>query len=559
MVVEGRCPGCTGNSSGPFLGDLSFGEFVLSWDCVTVETQSEVALSLANARLLRGFASADHRQATILRQTLFTVRRQSRPLLLSILRNMSYDVIVIGAGPVGENVADRAARGGMKVAIVEKELVGGECSYWACVPSKALLRSGAAMRAAQHVDGAAQAVTSSLDAGAVLKRRNYMVSNWSDKGQVDWLASAGVELLRGRGRITGVKKVKVDEREYTANHAVVVATGSDPFIPTDIKGVKEVNAWTSREATGSQKIPPSLLIIGGGVVACEMATAWCALGSKVTLTSRGRLLEGVEPFGGEMVAKSLGELGVDVRLGIAAVSVERKGDVIAKFNDGSTITASELLIATGRIPRTHDIGLETIGLKPGAWLPVDETLLVKHSTNDPDPWLYATGDVNHRALLTHQGKYQGRAVGDTIADRAHGKKLSTEPWGWHVATADLQSVPQVIFTDPEVTAVGLNEAQAKKKGFKVKCVEYEIGSVSGAYLHADGYKGRAKAVVDEETEVLLGVTFVGPDVSELLHSATIAVVGQVPIKRLWHAVPSFPTMSEIWLRLLETYGRENRS
>jgi len=472
---------------------------------------------------------------------------------------MSYDVIVIGAGPVGENVADRAAQGGMKVAIVERELVGGECSYWACVPSKALLRSGAAVRAAQHVDGAAQAVASSLDARAVLKRRNYMVSDWSDRGQVNWLASAGVELIRGHARITGVKKVKVDDKEYTVNHAVVVATGSDPFMPPNVKGVTDVNAWTSREATSSQKVPPSLMIIGGGVVACEMATAWSALGSKVTLTSRGPLLAGAEPFAGEMVAKSLAELGVDVRLGICPVSIERKGDVIAKFQDGSTITASEVLVATGRIPRTQDIGLETIGLKPGDWLPVDETLLVKHSTNHSDPWLYATGDVNHRALLTHQGKYQARAVGDTIADRAHGKPLSTESWGWHVATADLQSVPQVIFTDPEVGAVGLNEAQAKKKGFKVKCVEYEIGSVTGAYLHADGYLGRAKAVVDAEREILLGVTFVGPDVSELLHSATVAVVGQVPLKRLWHAVPAFPTISEIWLRLLETYGRENRS
>jgi pyruvate/2-oxoglutarate dehydrogenase complex dihydrolipoamide dehydrogenase (E3) component len=305
-------------------------------------------------------------------------------------------------------------------------------------------------------------------------------------------------------------------------------------------------------------VPPSLVIVGGGVVACEMATAWSSLGSKVTLTSRGKLLAGVEPFAGEMVEKALGDLGVDVRLGIAPVSVERKGDVTVKFDNGSSITASEILLATGRIPRTYDIGLETVGLKPGDWLPVDDTLTVKAPTNEPHPWLYATGDVNHRALLTHQGKYQGRMVGDTIADRAHGKKLSTEPWGWHVATADLESIPQVIFTDPEVTAVGLNEAQARKKGYKIRCVEYEIGSVTGAYLYADGYKGRAKAVVDEERHVLLGVTFVGPDVSELLHSATIAVVGQVPIKRLWHAVPSFPTISEIWLRLLETYGREDR-
>ena len=472
---------------------------------------------------------------------------------------MSYDVIVIGAGPVGENVADRAVQGGLKVAIVENELVGGECSYWACMPSKALLRSGIVLRAAQHVAGASQAVTSSIGVQEVLKRRNRIVGDWSDKGQASWLDSAGIELLRGRGEIIGVKEVKVvasdgSTKEFSAKHAVVVATGSDAMIP-DIKGIKEVSPWTSREATSSQKVPESLVIVGGGVVACEMATAWSTLGSKVILTSRGKLLGGVEPFAGELVAEALKDLGVDVRLNISPVSVTRSGDVTVHFNDNSTVTAAEILIATGRTPRTVNIGLETVGI-PAGWLPVDETLLVKHETNRHHPWLYATGDVNHRALLTHQGKYQGRAAGDVIVARAKGLKLSTEAWGWHVATADIESVPQVIFTDPEVAAVGLTEAVAKKRGYNVRAVEYEIGSVAGAFLHADGYKGRAKAVIDEDRKVLLGVTFVGPDVSELLQSATIAVVGEVPLQRLWHAVPAYPTISEIWLRLLETYGRE---
>lgn len=471
---------------------------------------------------------------------------------------MSYDVIVIGAGPVGENVADRAVQNGLKAAIIENELVGGECSYWACMPSKALLRSGIALRAAQHVAGAAQAVSSDIGVQEVLKRRNYIVNEWSDKSQVKWLEGAGIDLLRGRGEITGIKAVKVvandgTSKHFTVKHAVVIATGSDAMIP-DIKGIRDVSPWTSRDATSAQKVPESLVIVGGGVVACEMATAWSTLGSKVTLTSRSRLLNRVEPFAGELVAESLKSLGVEIRLGVSPVSVSRSGNLKVEFDDQSTVSASEILIATGRIPRTKNMGLETVGLTDG-WLPVDETLLVQHETNKNNPWLYATGDVNQRALLTHQGKYQSRAAGDVIAARAKGLKLSTEPWGWHVATADTQSVPQVIFTDPEVAAVGLTEAAARKRGFNIRVVEYEIGNVAGAFLHADGYKGRAKAIVDEDKKVLLGVTFVGPDVAELLQAATIAVVGEVPLQRLWHAVPAFPTISEIWLRLLEAYGR----
>ena len=471
---------------------------------------------------------------------------------------MSYDVIVIGAGPVGENVADRAVQGGLTAAIVEKELVGGECSYWACMPSKTLLRSGIAMRAAQNVAGAAQAVTSGLGIQQVLDRRNRVVSNWSDKGQVSWLENAGIALLRGHGQITGIKAVKVTQndgtsKDYNAKHAVVVATGSDAFIP-DIEGLKDVSPWTSREATSSQKVPESLVIIGGGVVACEMATAYATFGSKVTVIERRTLLAGAEPFAGELVAEALKELGADVRLGVSPVRVTRSGKVKVDLTDGSTIEAAEILVATGRTPRTKDIGLDSIGV-PAGWLPVDETMLVKHDVNANEPWLYATGDVNHRALLTHQGKYQARAAGDVIAARAKGLPLLTQPYGRHVATADLHGAPQVIFTDPEVASVGLTEATARRLGYNIRVVEYEIGHVAGAFIHSDHYKGKAKAIVDEDQKVLIGVTFVGPDVSELLQAATIAVVGEVPLDRLWHAVPSYPTISEIWLRLLETYGR----
>ncbi len=214
------------------------------------------------------------------------------------------------------------------------------------------------------------------------------------------------------------------------------------------------------------------------------------------------------------------------------------------------LTAEEVLVATGRVPRTLDLGFENIGLTPGDWLDVDDTLLVKGFD-----WLYACGDVNHRALLTHQGKYQARAAGDVIVARALGKPVSDRKWGTHVATADHEVVPQVTFSDPEVASVGLTADAAKRAGYDIRVVDYNLGWVAGASLQADDYDGQARMIVDEKRKVILGVTFVGQDVSELIHAATTAIVGEVPIDRLWHAVPAYPTMNEIWLRLLETYGR----
>jgi pyruvate/2-oxoglutarate dehydrogenase complex dihydrolipoamide dehydrogenase (E3) component len=436
----------------------------------------------------------------------------------------AYDLIVIGAGAVGENVADYAKRKGLSVALVEGELVGGECSYWACMPSKALLRSTAVVRAARAVDGAAQAVTGEVDVAAVLRRRNSFTSGWDDSGQADWVAGAGIDLIRGHATITGVREVTVDGVVHTANHAVVAATGSTALLP-DIPGLAEARPWTSREATSAQSVPQSLVVIGGGVVATEMATAYQSLGSVVTLLARSGLLGGQEPFAGELVGDGLRELGVDVRVGVSPVSVVRTehDTVEVTLDDGSTIVADEVLVATGLV----------------------------HGTD----WLYGVGDVNHRALLTHQGKYQARAAGEVIAARALGTELSTAPWGTHVATADDAAVPQVTFTDPEVASVGLTAEAATQRGIDVRVVDYDLASVAGSALHSDSYKGHARLVVDEGRKVVVGATFVGPEVSDLLHAATIAVVGEVPIDRLWHAVPSYPTVSEIWLRLLDSYGR----
>ncbi len=467
----------------------------------------------------------------------------------------TYDLIVIGAGSTGENVADRAVQGGLTAVIIEDELVGGECSYWACMPSKALLRSGEALRAAQAVPGAAEAVTGGLDVPAVLARRDMFTSDWDDASQVEWLDSAGITLVRGRGRITGEREVTVTGPDGTvqvmrARHAVAICTGSQAKIP-DIPGLRDSKPWTSRDATSVRDVPESLAIIGGGVVGVEMATAFTDLGARVTLISRGRLLEGMEKFVGNAVVDRLRARGVQVMLNTETTSVSRGTDgVTIETNTGETVRAAEVLAATGREAGTRHLGLPTVGLTDGDWIDVDDSMRVQ----DVD-WLYAVGDVNHRVLLTHQGKYQARAAGDVIVARARGNAIDDAPWGVHVATADHHAVPQVVFSDPEVASVGMTQDEARKAGLAVRCVETALGGVAGAALQRDGYEGTARMVIDEDRGVVVGMTFVGPDVSELLHAATVAVVGEIPITRLWHAVPAYPTVSEVWLRLLEAYGR----
>lgn len=466
-----------------------------------------------------------------------------------------YDLIVIGAGPVGENVADRAVRGGLSVAIVESELVGGECSYWACMPSKTLLRPVAALRAARAVPGAASAVTGGVDVAATLRSRDEMVHEWNDASQVEWLDGAGIDLVRGHGRLEGERTVRVTgaegaERLLRARSAVAVCTGSAALLP-DIPGLADARPWTSREATAVQDVPSSLAILGGGVVACEMATAFASFGTRVTVIARSGLLGGVESFAGDAVAASLREAGVDVRLRAGVSAVARDGDgVVLTLDGGDEVRAAELLVATGRVPRTSDLGVETVGLEPGAWLDVDDTLRVRGSE-----WLYGVGDVNHRALLTHQGKYQARAAGDVIAARAGGDEIDDAPWGRHVATADHSAVPQVVFTEPQVVAVGLTAKQARDAGIRVRALEVDLAAIAGSATHADGYTGTAQALVDEDRGVIVGATLVGADIAELLHAVTIAVVAEVPLERLWHAVPAYPTISELWLRWLEAYGR----
>jgi pyruvate/2-oxoglutarate dehydrogenase complex dihydrolipoamide dehydrogenase (E3) component len=452
-----------------------------------------------------------------------------------------FDVIVIGAGPTGENAAERAVRGGLTAAIVESELVGGECSYWACMPSKALLRPVGAVAEASRLQGVTGA---RLEPARVLARRDSFAANWKDDGQVKWLDGAGIALFRGAGRITGERAVRAGEASLRARHAVVIATGTTAVVPGALAAARP---WTSREATSAKAVPGSLAIVGGGVVGCEMAAAWSALGSRVTLLARGGLLERLPGFAGDLVTAGLREAGADVRLGASVAGALRTADgaVAVTLDGGATIEADEVLAATGRAPHTGDIGLEAVGLKPGSWLEVDETLRVRGVDGG---WLYACGDVNRLALLTHMGKYQGRICGDAIAARARGAQPPVTDW------ASTRCVPQVVFTVPEVAAAGLSEQDAERAGLRVRVVDYEIGNVAGAGLYADGYTGHAQMVVDEDRQVIVGMTLAGPGVGEMIHAATVAIAGEVPLERLWHAVPSYPTISEVWLRLLEAYG-----
>jgi len=469
-----------------------------------------------------------------------------------------YDVLVIGAGPVGENAADRARKAGLTAAIIEKRLVGGECSFYACSPSKALIRPIHATRASQRVQGSDGA---RLDPQGVLARRDTWVNRvgtsdrFDDSGQVGWLDHAGIDLVRGEGRLSGERTIEVGERTLRARHAVVVATGSAPFVP-DVPGLREARPWTNREGTTSRRVPERLVVLGGGVVAAELSQVWAALGSQVTVLSRSRrLLSRMEPVAGEAVADALRRDGVDLRLGVELRSVSRPGgtgEVTVELSDGSTVVGDEVLAAMGRAPATEGLGLETVGARTDdrGYLVVNERMEVAGPAGD-DPWLYAVGDVNGLSLLTHMGKYQARAAGDLLGARATGRE--PDPRVTVPFATDLGS-PQVVFTDPEVAAVGLTDEQARGRGIRTRVVDLPMDQAAGTGLQAEGYDGHVRVVVDADDEVVVGATLVGQDVAELVHAATVAVVGRVPLRTLWHAVPSYPTMSEIWLRVLEEYG-----
>ncbi len=460
----------------------------------------------------------------------------------------TFDVIVIGAGPAGENAAGRCSDGGLSVAIVERELIGGECSYWGCMPSKALLRPGDVIAAARRVPGAAEAVTGLIDVPAALAWRDSVAGHWDDSGQVPWLEEKGVTLVRGAGRLAGEKVVEVEgpdgsRRRFAAARAVVVATGTKAAVPP-IPGLAEARPWDNRSVTATKDIPGRLLVLGGGAIGAEMAQAIRRLGADEVTVVEGldRMLAKEEPFASEQLQEAFEAEGIRVITGAKMTAVERPAGAAplrATLEGGTIVEADEILVAVGRRPNTTDLGVETVGLEPGQPIEVDDRL---RATGVPGGWLYAVGDCNGLSLLTHIGKYQARIAGDVIL----GKDARD------LASRDI--VPRVTFTDPQVCAVGLTEAQARERGLTVRTVDHPTGGVAGASVTGKDFTGTSRLVIDEDRGVIVGATFTGPGTADLLHSATVAIAGEVPLDRLWHAVPSFPTVSEVWLRLLEAYG-----